>query len=517
MPLGTYWNLSPSSSRFRNSSRDTTMANNLITQAALNQITTTLEDALKPSEEVFYDDPFEANINPATKRGQELFLQATKAVDSDKKLHVSVANSPEIVHHLATMTHQYAYGDQILNIPLAKSLTTTKSLITQSQTLTLDDIQLNAYKLWGSGTSTDTSIPAPADGDPPLKLVELNVTATSTDAEKKKFYRRVRSRMIAKKIDGLFDATTLKSLNIYSSQFEWITPSGKVERDGTTMWFCILRICKPSLKVDMTAQKALIRGATAEKYKNDVNAFLDAVVHAYDEITVKRGQTMDDFVECFFQGLKSFKNRDFHNHVCTKQTEWRASTDPDTRQSIDVLVADFRNLYVNLNSAKEWGVVDPADAKLLALSTQVSELQSQLAAAKSASYFTPANTSSSHKRQAPTKFDIRRTVHEGKTKFIDGVEYEYCDKGHHNHQSKGMYFVKGTHDHDAWQAKKDRYKKKKTESDNKPGSSTSTSTSSSTSKLVASDKLKTCMLSYTNYTEAEVDQLLSLAHDESKE
>ena len=220
----------------------------------------------------------------------------------------------------------------------------------------------------------------------------------------------------------------------------------------------LVDIVKPSLKVGLKEFKDIIATATAKAYKNDPNEKLDAMENAYHEITVNRKIPYDQYMDVFFKALKTFTNRVYVDYVTRLEDEWETDATDDTPAKIDTFIQLVRTKYNNMKSRRKWEVVDPADAKILALSTQLQEVQQQLLDEKT-KHLTSASAHTT--KAAPTEskptvkkgnFDTCRTKFVGQHTAVDGVAYDWCDKGHKSSASPdGMYMPAG-HDHDAWLA-----------------------------------------------------------------
>ena len=81
----------------------------------------------------------------------------------------------------------------------------------------------------------------------------------------------------------------------------------------------------------------------------------------------------------------------------------------------------------NMSENNLWDVVDPVDAKLLALTTQLASVEQQLAAAKAV---VPASSSKAYVSDAKPsakkyQFDTRRTKYVGPHTVLDGVVYDW--------------------------------------------------------------------------------------------
>ena len=93
-------------------------------------------------------DPFAADINPGTIRGQKLFTEACAALEDSKKLSASVQNQHVIMQKIISLALKFRWGPQIYAVPLASDLSITKSILTENHDLSIDDFKLQAYKVW---------------------------------------------------------------------------------------------------------------------------------------------------------------------------------------------------------------------------------------------------------------------------------------------------------------------------------------------------------------------------------
>ena len=334
--------------------------------------------------ETFIIDPFAGDINPGTTRGQKLFTEACSALNEADKLTASVENQHVVMEHIMSLVQKFRWGPQVLAVKLASDLTTTKSIITESHALSLEDFKVQAYKIWGGGLENASSIPVhSATNRCNLILTDLNVTAASTNQEKSIFYARVRSTMIRRAIEGHYSVKTLKNLRLQRKDYEWRNPTtGFVEEDGATMLKIIIDIIKPSLKVGLRRFKDVITTATAKKYNEDPIEMLNTMESAYDEITIKRNKTHDTYMSDLFEALKTFKNKVFVDFITRHEDAWEADASDDTPAKIDSFILTVRTKYNNMKDRELWDIVDPANAKILALTTQLASVEKQLADAK---------------------------------------------------------------------------------------------------------------------------------------
>ena len=461
--------------------------------------------------ESFVIDPFAADINPGTTKGQKLFIEACAQVDEDKRVTASVEEQHKTMKLILSLVQRFRWGEQVLAVKLASDLTTTKSLLTESHALTIEDVKVQAYKIWGGGADAATAIPVNQTTQRrDLILTDITVTSTSTAAEKKIFYARVRSTMIRRAIEGQFSNKTIEAIRLHRKDYEWKSATGLIEEDGATMLKILVDIVKPSLKVGLKEFKDIISSANAKTYKNDPNEMLDAMENAYHEITVNRKSTYDQYMDDLFKALKTYTNRVYVDFVTRLEDEWETDASDDTPAKIDLFIQTVRTKYNNMKSRRKWEVVDPADAKILALSTQLQEVQQQLLDEKTknltsaSAHATTTATTASKPTAKKGHFDTRRTKFVGPHTVIDGVAYDWCDKGHKSSASPdGMYMPEG-HNHDEWLAKKLARRSQR--------SAPASADQVNSVKLALSEKLKACLMTKAGFSEEEAKALFDDVH-----
>ena len=211
-----YWD-TPGNRRTKNSSQRNQPVNSPpISEMSANNETTNPAASSDP----FIIDPFAADINPGSAKGQKLFVEACAPVEESKKMTANIENQHVIMARITSLVQRFRWGQQVLAIRLATDLSVTKSMLTENHDITLKDLKLQAYKIWGGGADTDTEIPVvQSSGRRDLILTDLNVISSSTIDEKKVFHARVRSTMIRRAIEGRFDDKTLKNVRLHSKDY----------------------------------------------------------------------------------------------------------------------------------------------------------------------------------------------------------------------------------------------------------------------------------------------------------
>lgn len=224
---------------------------------------------------------------------------------------------------------------------------------------------------------------------------------------------------------------------------------------------------------------------------------MNAMDAAYGEINVKHGKPYDDYLENIFEALKTFPNKICTDYVVRLEDDYESvSKSGGSDKEIHEVVTKVKNNFKNMRSNEKWDYVDLPDAQIMALATSLEEMKQQLAEEKS---------KSSTKKKVNT-FDSRRTEHVGSSTTIDGVEYEWCDKGHKSRASpNGMYIPKG-HDH----AKLEEAKKARKNNSNSSFSGSGSGLDPQ-KKMVLSGKMKIVLMIQAGFNDEDADNIIKEA------
>ena len=117
-------------------------------------------------------------------------------------------------------------------------------------------------------------------------------------------------------------------------------------------------------------------------------------------------------------------------------------------------------------------------------------------------------TSSGNDRKKQSTLDKHRCDYVGPKTTIDGVDYDWCDKGHKSRTSNGLYMPAG-HDHEKWLERKMKFKK-----GNGSASAHATTTTSGDNeskeapKMILSKKLRAALVTNQGYSQDEANALI---------
>jgi len=174
--------------QIRNQARNQPVQNRNLNQQRI------LRMAQQQPAAIFVDDPYHGDINPGTTDGAKLYLKATTAIKEDEKFDLNISTAQKFLDLMRRDSTNFGWGALIRAIPEADA-NTNKNLLKDHKVLTEEHMKRQAYKTWGNQAALlNTPVP---DG-----YVLEDLDPANNQAHRPAFFRRVRSRMIAKRIMG---------------------------------------------------------------------------------------------------------------------------------------------------------------------------------------------------------------------------------------------------------------------------------------------------------------------------
>ena len=368
--------------------------------------------------------------------------------------------------------------------------------------ITDEHIKKQAYKTWGNHAAVfNTAVPEGYD------LEELDPAANA--AHRPAFFRRVRSRMIARRIMGRLKTADFEILKNQASKYTWSNDE-KEEMDGPTMLWLLLQACNPSTRVGVSELKTDLRNATSAKFQHDVKKLTDYMSSKFREIEEK-GQKHEDYHLDLFNALQTVPNPDFAAFVRDERQAWEIGGDKPSSQ----LIAESLTIYNNAVSANRWENKDPKDAKIMALTTQVEQLveaQKQFTALTTQkTEYKPLQAQGSR----PGDFLSIKAWRMKKTENTvtrDGKTWHWCP--HHKQEGEydGLYVTHKPEEHDEWkknkfQFRRNKYARSKKNDENKDDSKDEDEKDSD-KKLTLNGNLKAALLTHCGLSGAQLEEIL---------
>jgi hypothetical protein len=311
-----------------------------------------------------------------------------------------------------------------------------------------------------------------------------------------------------------------------SSLYTWASNLGTEEEINrlTVLLLILSRIC-PNFKVDMYAKITKVKKLTIAQNNNDVQLHYDAVQFLKLQIDQKdpTAYTEDAYIHDFFLQLKDDSlPEEFKIKFARQETCWMMNKFNVTSQ---ILIDKASAYYVNLKNTGAWKVKLSKNLQLIALTTQISELESKI------SKLSTNSGSSKQNEEAPARGNInypfgelwRLEMVDNKAEHNmiegDGKTRYWCNDHRYNNKgvvTNGMYVGHKPQDHEKWHLNKKRvvnHKKGKANSANsasvtkeKP-KSMSVLNNSAASKLSLSKPLQAAFVTTAGITESQFNTI----------
>ena len=193
--------------------------------------------------QVFVDDPFQGDINPGTTEGAKLYLKATSVIPEEDKFDLNISTAQKFLDLIRRDANNFGWGSLIRAIP-QENENTTKNLLKDHKILAEEHLKKQAYKTWGNHLATFATVV-------PNTYELETLDPSSNPSHRPAFFRRVRSRMIAKRIVGHLKTADFEILKNQSAKYTWYNDT-KEEMDGPTILWLLLQASKPSTRVGVS-------------------------------------------------------------------------------------------------------------------------------------------------------------------------------------------------------------------------------------------------------------------------
>jgi len=271
----------------------------------------------------------------------------------------------------------------------------------------------------------------------------------------KTFYRRVRSKIIAKRIENGLTMTSWKTLFSKRKHFTWTHANGTARFDGPAMLQILISSVNLSTRVGVSDLKSWIHSTKLVQFQYNVVDMCNIIMTSYELIN-KRGGCHDDIFLDLYDALLSGKNDVFNRFVERSKDNWEVGTE----KTHDELVSQAVTKYNSRVKQGYWKQVEPKDATIVAITTQITNLEKKISPGTLSGKSNATNFS--NPRSEP-KFTLEDwcIVNNGKEKVVNGKTWHWCP--HHKMKGvyDGMYVGHPEDENDEWLERKKRWKKKK--------------------------------------------------------
>ena len=216
---------------------------------------------------------------------------------------------------------------------------------------------------------------------------------------------------------------------------------GQVERHGATMLYLIYDRVDPTTEVGMDVHLKKLERCKMGDHDNDV-AIMLRYMEEHCQTLRHNGKEPSNYRRLLLDALLTGPNATFNGFIQRIVDDVESGTGSNRRIQPHAVVAAARAKFNNMKVNGDWSKVDPRDAQILALTTQVNELKTSrstaLATGKTNSddvFQTDDGVVLSKGRIPGTKVARYRTEFKGDIIVINGKKNYFCK----NHKKKGKW------------------------------------------------------------------------------
>ena len=140
-----------------------------------------------------------------------------------------------------------------------------------------------------------------------------------------------------------------------------------------------------------------------------------------------------EFARRIFKVFATVENKEFEESLADEKRVWRKKDAIDF--DVDILMANMLSTYNNIVAEGEWKTTKSKDSKLIALTTEVENLQKQLTTVQNESKQATSSGNNFRSNNDYVIDDWRKKKTEGDETSRDGKKYWWCP--HHKNDEKG--------------------------------------------------------------------------------
>ena len=439
--------------------------------------------------EQWCENPMYGDFNPGNSHGRDIFSKKTKGLADDKKFEVSTKDAGAIRKYL--IGKQSSLGKVVTRIPVAfdhaGSPIRFSNLIHQHQSVSFERLQRLAHARFATELTENQPVPV---GPWTSRVLD----PANDPADKITFYDRVHSNVVTELLKNILTSTGFsKVIQGKKDEITFTCPAtGNEKIDGPCLLYLLFDRVDPSLVVSMESLREQIETAKLHKFKNNVDELLSYIEERYEKI-LDNSATCESILRYTFNALLSGPCLDFNNFVKTIKGDVDSGIGTHADITFERLTIASRKKYLNMAASNEYSVIDPKDAQLMTLATELQQLKE---ASKSANATNGGGGGGgggggrgggqNHAKIPGTNLWEWRTIKKGASVEVNGLTYHWCSR-HPDPQGRwdGLYVRHEEKDHDSAVARnKEKFGKK-------PGASKPTASGGgSGDNLVVSQRLK---------------------------
>ena len=403
---------------------------------------------------VWTENPLTSNFNPGDPAGQKIFLEKTKGLPEDKRLPYSSVNSAEIMEYLRAK--EQLMGEVVTSIPTSYTGGNAgdfKNLLTQSPSISLERVQREAHRRYGTAIAENNDVPM-------QPWTKAALDPANSDDDKKRFYQRVHASVVSEIIKGMLTPKGWEDLMLEKAKFTFVDTTGIETYDGPTMLKVTLEEIDPTSTVNIELHRQAIEQMKLHEYHNNVTEMLKEMEKHHQAITSNgHAYEPETYRRHILSALLSGPNKEFNTHVGAIKSDVDSNYGYHSKITPSELITAAKSQYTNMEKRGDWTKVDPKDAKILALTTDVKKLKEQ----RDQKQQQDANQPTEEMVPGTKTLKLWRTKNVGPTVTKDGVTWNWCPH-HKDPQGRfdGLYYSSHDKDSHAEWAEKNRNRSRST-------------------------------------------------------
>ena len=307
-------------------------------------------------------------------------------------------------------------------------------------------------------TSTDTMV---------SMAIDPNLPGNEGLVNQKKIDLRRQDAVLYQYLLNLIPGECFTQFRIHEKEYKFEDEADPTTKycSGLILLAMLMEALKPSSTIDVGHLENQLEKLTFEGVKFNLVTYITKHVDLLQKIQAERGVEYDDnrVMTRFFQQLKGHKNEEWLTSVYSVKNDWQLKKIKRAE-----IFATLTTVYNNMVTVGDWGKIDERNKQVIALSTQLNQVASQLKKTKSlldnriprksnkgGTGGEKADSSTQQKKKGAPSWQITKKGPTIQHPEKD-IKMEWCP----HHTSKcgevnGMY-MPAPHDHEAWRAAKDK-------------------------------------------------------------
>ena len=459
------------------------------------------------ANEIWTENPTQEDFNPGTSTGQKTFDRLSKGHPEGKLYGLSIKEATEFNVYLKARSP--SFGTCINHIPCEWNATGQPTrhvnIVEQYQSVELEVLQRAAHKRYANELQVGNPIPA-------LPWNARTLDPANDPTDRVTFFDRVRSAVIIEFLNNSLEPNALAAIALEKEKFTFTDASGNEKQDGPTKLYLYLKKLDPSTAINIENHRRLIETCRLQKFDMNVTDMVVFIESHFKTIIDNGGEYNEKtYIRHIFDALLSGPNAKFNTHFEMIKTDVQSGMGFHSNITAKKLLTAAQTLFNNLESTDEWTKVDPKEARLLALQTELTQVKTNYAALATLQSQGQGNKpktggNSGNNTEKINGVDKWRTIKKGDTIEVDGVTWHWCGE-HKSPHWDGLYYRDHTPaTHAQWkigrEALKAKTKKDKSLSNQKPQN-----TSGAKKDLTISSKLRTALASNLCISEDDIKRI----------